>query len=469
MKKLSWFDKTLYGIGNLSNGAILQGLTSYLVFFGTTILGVPGTLIGTMVAVSVVWDAVSDPLIGHWSDYTKSQRFGGRRHLYMLVGMIGLAIFNAFLWSIQPEWTRLTKTILIFLNVILVKTFMTSFATPYNALGGELTYDYHERTSVQSYRTIFFTLGLAFTTVGGMFFYFRPTVTYVYGQLNPEAYRMLGFSLSVIALICGLITFLGTFKHIPSLPTAPENRKSKGLKALGNEFRAIFNNYNYLMVAGAYLSANLASALTGSIGLHVFTYTFDMDSRAIGVLFGTIFLLSILSQPFWIEATKRYDKKNGALLAVGISFVGALLFLFFVLNRHMVTRNDLWLLLYAIPTGVGVGGLITLPFSMIADTVDEEEMMTGHRSEGLYYGGLTFSYKISQSVAIFLVGILLDLAGFDSGSGTQGNTTVLVLGLVVAIGTIVALIGAWHFYQRYELTKEKVDAIKAMLDQEMIS
>lgn len=462
MRTIKRRDKFIYGLGNLSNGVILQALTTYLVFFGTSILGVSGTVIGLMVSVSVIWDAISDPLIGHLSDYTTNKRFG-RRHLYMIVGTLGLAFFNALLWSIQSQWSNLSKTILIFVMVILVKTFMTVFVTPYNALGGELSTDYHERTSIQAYRTVFFIMGLAFTTVAGMFLYFKPTVDYPKGQLNPQAYQSLGISISVIILVSSLLAVFGTLKYIPQLPKAVKEKQARGLAALIQEFKSIFANKNYLCVSGAYLSGNISTAILGAIGLHVFTYTFGMTNIGIGVIFGTIFACSMLSQGFWLWITKLYDKKDGALLAVGIAMLGSIIFLVLVLNKEIVVNQYLWLLCYAIPVGTGFGGLVTLPFSMIADTVDEEEVATGHRSEGLYYGGLTFSYKMSQSVAIVLVGIILDVARFDAAATVQEEMTVIVLGLVVAIGAILALLGSAFFYLKYDLTKAKVDAIKAQL------
>ena len=463
MKAIRKQDKLIYGLGNLSNGVILQALTTYLVFFGTSILGVSGTVIGIMVSVSVIWDALSDPLIGYISDNTRNKLFG-RRHLYMIIGTVGLAFFNGFLWSIQSDWQGITKTVMIFVSVILVKTFMTVFVTPYNALGGELSSDYHERTSIQAYRTVFFTIGLAFTTVAGMFFYFKPTTEYPKGQLNPQAYQSLGISISVIILICSLLAVLGTLKYIPQLPKAVKEKEAKGLGPLIQEFKGIFLNKNYLYVSGAYLSANISTAILGAIGLHVFTYTFAMTNIGIGVIFGTMFACSILSQAFWLWITKLYDKKDGALMAVGIALLASVIFLILVLYKELVIDQYLWLILYAVPAGVGIGGLITLPFSMIADTVDEEEVITGHRSEGLYYGGLTFSYKMSQSLAIVIVGIILDLARFDASATVQEEVTLIVLGLVVAVGALVSLLAAGYFYLKYDLTKAKVEAIKAQLN-----
>jgi len=463
MKVLRRVDKFLYGIGNISAGVTIQALTTYLVFFGTTILGVSGSLVGAVVAVSVAWDAISDPLIGHFSDYTHSKRFG-RRHLYMISGTIGLAFFNGILWFIQPYWSNLTKSILLFVIIILVKSFITVLLTPYIALGAELSSDYHERTSIQAYRTVFFLIGLAFSTVAGMFFYFNPTPEYPVGQLNPAAYQKLGLTISVIVLICSLTAALSTWRFIPSLPKAPIIEEKHQFRVMFKEFRSLFDNRDYLSVTGAYLSANISSAILGAIGLHVFTYTFHMDNIGIGVIFGGIFGLAILSQGFWISHTKRYDKRNGALLATMISLTGAVAFLLMVGIKETVVHNYLLLLIYVIPSGIGMGGLITLPFSMIADTVDQEEVTTGKRSEGLYFGGLTFSYKISQSVAIFIVGIILDLAGFNPDLQQQTEVTQIILGLVIALGSIGALLSTYWFYKKYTLSKEKVDIIKRQIE-----
>lgn len=452
-------DKIIYALGNLSNGIVLQALTTYLVFFGTSILGISGTLIGLMIGISVVWDALSDPLVGHMSDFTTSKRFG-RRHQYMIVGALGLTLFNGLLWSIDVEWSTGTKAIMLFVIILLLKTFMTIFVTPYNALGGELSDDYYERTSIQAYRTVFFTSGLAFTTVAGMILYFKPSQAYPVGQLNPIAYRNLGLTISVIIIVCAGLAIYGTFKFIGELP---KNTKPSTVNRLGDlikEFKGLFNNKNYLYVAGAYLSANIATAIFGAVGLHLFTYTFRMSNVDIGVLFAFVFGGCILSQGFWITIAKKRDKKSAAILAVRISLIGAMLMIALVIYKEVVAEHFWMLVLYGIPTGIGLGGLITLPFSMIADTVDEEELKTSYRFEGLFYGGLTFSYKISQSIAILLVGIILDLLGFEAALEVQSETTQIGLGVLVVVGSIVALLGALHFYKKYGLTKERSDEIK---------
>lgn len=95
-------DKINYGIGNLSVGIAMQVVGTYLVFFSTVILGIPGYLVGLAVGISVFWDAITDPLMGYASDITQSKRFG-RRHLYLLVGSFGIALTILVMWIIPTH------------------------------------------------------------------------------------------------------------------------------------------------------------------------------------------------------------------------------------------------------------------------------------------------------------------------------------------------------------------------------
>ena len=453
--------KTLYGVGNFANGVTLQALTSYLIFFATSILGISGTVVGLIVSISVVWDAISDLLTGYLSDRTPGKL--GKRHPYMLVGTLGLALVNGLIWRIDGDLPSGLKVGLLFAGVMLIKTMMTVFVTPYNALGSELSKDYYERASIQAYRTVFFTLGLAFTTVAGMIFYFKPSSAYPVGQLNPASYSLLGGHMAMIVLVSGLVATFSTW-HKKQFYKPSMNRKKKLKEVIVQEMSAFFGNRNYLYVSGAYLSANIASAILGAIGLHVFTYTFAMNNVEIGSVFGVIFGLSVLSQTYYLRLTRLHGKKPAALKAVRMALISSLIFLVLVFLREQVMAHFWLLFSYAVPAGIGVGGLITLPFAMVSDTVDEEELSTGVRSEGLYFGGLTFAYKISQSLAIFLVGIILDLIGFNGDIAIQSQMTSYAMGLVVGIGTLFALLGARYFYHKYRLTRDEVEQVKAALE-----
>lgn len=104
-----------------------------------------------------------------------------------------------------------------------------------------------------------------------------------------------------------------------------------------------------------------------------------------------------------------------------------------------------------------------LPPSMIADTIDYEEQEKGFRSEGIYFGALTFGYKIIQSLVLFVVGVLLDLIKFDSGLSSQTTYTSIMLGIILCIGSLVAFFAGYLFLKKYTLTKDIIEKIQKNL------
>lgn len=453
-------DKIGYGIGNLSVGVAMQVVGTYLVFFSTVILGIPGYLVGLAVGFSVFWDAITDPVMGYISDITKSKRFG-RRHLYLIIGSLGVAVTLTLMWIIPSSLNTNIKFILLFIDIILFKTFITIYVTPYTALGAELSSDYHERTSIQSIKTIFFLLGLAFVSVAGLYLFFQPTIEYLHGQLNPDSYRNIGYTSAIIVLITSFICLWNTKKYIPKLNRIQSiENKGNNINLFIDSLKSTIKNKAFRAVALCYLFNNLASAFLSNIGLHVFTYTFVLSSQQIALVLGLQFLMSIISQPIWMIIASKYDKKPSMIFGLIISFIAGILFLLLVLFRTNVLSNIFYFIPYALVAGFGTGALFTLPLSMVADTIDYDELNRGYRFEGFYFGSLTLYYKMSQAIAIFFIGILLDLIRFDSSLTFQSNFTLISLGLILSFGTMISFILSYLSLRMYDLNKDRVIEIQ---------
>ena len=115
-RKIPLLDKIAYGSGNFSTGVANQVIGTYLVFYCTAILGIPGSFVGLAVSISIIWDAITDPLMGYFSDITHSKIFG-RRHQYLLIGGIGLGLTNYFLWNISSGLSTYVKFTVIFILI----------------------------------------------------------------------------------------------------------------------------------------------------------------------------------------------------------------------------------------------------------------------------------------------------------------------------------------------------------------
>ncbi|MCK9252194.1 MAG: MFS transporter [Clostridiales bacterium] len=467
LQNIPLLDKIGYGVNDMGIGVIYQVVAAYLVFYATSILMIPGSLVGLVVSISVIWDGVTDPFMGYLSDQTKTRHFG-RRHPYIIIGGLGTAAVNLLLWTIHPELSLIVKFVWLFAVIILLKTFTTICSTPYTALGAELSVDYHERTLIQGIRTIFFLSGFLLATVGGMALFFTETALYPQGQLNPAAYREIGVAASVLVFLCSAITVLATRKYIRVLPQ--ENGSAQtilpGARSLTGRLRDALNNKPFRCVVVGYLFTNVATAFASTLGLHVFTYTFGMDNQAIAIIFGSLFIVSILSQPAWVVITRRIDKRPAVILGIGLASAGCVLLLLLVFLRESVGSNALAMLPFSILTGFGIGGLSSIPASMVADTIDLEEAESGIRSEGVFYGSMTLVYKIAQSAAILVLGILLDVIGFDASLAEQSRTTVLALGLMLSVGGLLSFQMARLAYRHYTLTQAKLMQIRSQMTAE---
>lgn len=447
-----------YGLGNFGFGLVFQIVATYFVFYATAVLGISGTVIGMIIGIGVVWDAVSDPIMGYISDFTANRRFG-RRHLYLWIGGLSIFLTNLILWNLSANMPAWLLLVAMATTLLLLKTAMTIYGTPYSALGAEITHDHAERTKVQSIRMICFMLGIFFATAVGMLWFFRATPEYPMGQLNPQGYKFMSLVTSAIVLGTSLISILSTKHLIPYLNQRVVVTESASLKSFFLQLFSAYRHDNLRAVVLGYLFTNLASALLSTIGLHVYTYTFKMTSTTIALFAGGQLLLGVCSQPFWLWLNRHRDKAASIRFGLTLSIIASLYFIVCVLFKATLV-NHLWLLVpFIIMGGVGSGGLFTLPQAMVADAVDENALNTGKRQEGIYYGTMTLTYKLSQSIAILLIGIVVDLVGFNSNLAVQSNFTTASLGLFLGIGNLIAFLGAMFFYSQYRITRSRLSEI----------
>lgn len=459
-RKIPFSDKLGYGLGNFSTGVGMQVVNVFLLLYCTDILRIPASFVGIALSLGVVWDAVTDPAMGFISDKTKSRRFG-RRHLYLLIGGIGIGITNFIFWNIDTALPTSVKFTIVLIDLLAIKTFMTIYVTPYTALGAELSNDFNERTAIQSIKTVFFLVGLAFVSVVGMSLFFKPTADYPHGQLNPSAYGNMGLFTSMIIIIFAVLCYFLTKKYIPYLIIPEEsNVKRSWASELSASFKQIFVNKSFLYVAMAYMFINTASGILTNTGLHVFTYTFAMNSNQISIILAVQLVVSIISQPAWTLISKKIDKKPAMNLGIILCLIASLIFLLMVFFKDLIRGSVTFFIPFAILGGFGTGGLFTLPLSMVADVIDVDELHTGKRTEGSYYGSLTLLYKMSQSFTLLILGFVLDAINFKQGSHVQTDSTVVILGITVASSLIITFALAFLSLRRYKLNRSTVEDIQ---------
>lgn len=467
MKKLGVLTKTVYGFGNLGYGTISQTLNSFIMFFGTSVLGISGSLVGFAVAISTLWDGVSDPIIGYLSDSSKNV-FLGKRINYMFISSFAMAISNMLLWIIPITLPMWAKFVWFLLSLLMIETACTLFATPYFALGVDIAPDYCDQSSLQGFKTVFFIIGMIMPSILMMFF--MPASGGDGQQFLQSGYINIAMATSILCLFTSLVSSLGTVKAFRQSPIVEirRHKKEQFIKIL-KKFFTIMKSRNFSSVIIGYSIALLSSAFLISVGMHLFTYAYHFNTTQIPILMAVLLVSAILSQPVWVFLSNRTDKKSALKISMAVLLCGIGLTVITFMFRQFVENNLLFYL--CVPCificGFGTGSLYSLPISMFADVLTLDKITTGQNNSATYSGFLTVSYNIANSIALLIIGVLLDLIKFDSTQPVQPLSVQNGLGAIVFVGCALAISISILFFSRYNL--KRTDILKAQMNYEFIS
>ena len=461
-KKLPWFAKLCYGVGGLGYNSMSQTLGNFVMFFGTSIMGIPGTLVGLAVAISSLWDGVSDPLVGYLSDNTRNKYFG-RRLGYMFFGCILIACLNVFLWSMPRQFSNGGKFAWLLIFLLAIETSCTFFSTPFSALAIDLAPDYNEQSKMQGFKTVFNIVGMILPSI--MLYFFMPSISLgVQTEHSQRGYLNIAYVNSLLVVICGMIAIFGTIKYVRRQNNYLHISKQKFSfsKLLGGYFEVI-KKPNFRAVILGYAMATVASAFLMSVGMHLFTYCYHFSSSQISVMLIALFGGAILSQPLWVSMAKKYDKKKALIIALSVILLGIGLTLLTFLFRDYFQPNVMfWCVLPCIMTcGVGLGAMYSLPMSMYADVVTLEMYKTGQNNAGSYTGYYTFTYNLANSISLLVIGLMLDFIKFDSTQPVQAMSVQNGLGIIVFCGCSIALALSILIFSKFSIKRS--DVLKTQL------
>lgn len=463
--------KFFYGLGEVGEGVKTAALETFLFFYYVQVIGLSGSLAGLALMAALLADAITDPMVGTWSDRTKTSL--GRRHPFLYAAPIPLAICLYLLFS-PPEGSQLFLSIWLMIFTIAARFAMTFYFIPHMALGAELTDNYKERIALGGYRTLFGYIGrisvlaLAF----GIFFVDRPG--YPNGQFDPSAYSSLALAAGLIVIVSVFISALGTQK--PALFTramkrpvvtghgAPFRTLSKAMRT--PSFRAMFIS---LIIMYLYNGVQFALAL------HLNTYFWELPPQTIQfVLYANIagYLVGI---PLVLLLSGMLDKKAAYIVGV----IGSVLFSSGPVIMRLcgiMPPNGEEILPYILSAAMFCSGFIgTIPVvlssAMLADLSDEHDWKYGTRSEGLFFGVNAFCRKASLGLGGAVAGILIDILRFPTQAlpGTVPDVTLTRFGIVYAPVMLTVLFLGLTFMRSYNLSKQRHSEILKDINQRRFS
>ena len=519
-EKLNFTTKLAYGSGDMGPAIAANVLAFFLLYFFTNVAGLPAGLAGSILAIGKIGDAINDPIAGILSDRTRTR--WGRRIPWMLFGSIPFGIFFFLQW-IVPKFSEDpgANNWYLFVYYVLIATLFnlayTAVNLPYTALTPELTQDYNERTSLNSFRFAFsiggsilslvlaqiifaaypddpqkqyIVLGLVCTLisiVALLWCTFRIQERGGSPILQKPAKKILGFILctagaagivfgiakvingtgiNVVGIVCVLfgLQFIGfgftlifakNEAHLNSPEAIAAKNSSNDIPSipLKEQLKVAFANKAFLYVIGIYLCSWMGVQLTASILIYYVVSWMRMDEAAFPTVAIAVQGTALVMLFFWKFVSDKLGKKVVYYLGMSVWIVAQAAL--FIIQPGQTTI----LYIGAIAAGFGVSVAYLIPWSMIPDVIELDELNTGQRREGIFYSFMVLLQKIGLALAIFLVGQALEFSGFvaripGEAIPIQPDSALFAIRVAIApLPTLFLIVGLILTYF-YPITKE---------------
>ena len=464
--RISFPHKVVYGIGAFVNNLLAAAIGGMVIVLNLG-LGMDPALVGLLGALPRLTDAITDPLMGYISDHTRSK--WGRRRPYIFGGAIAAGAVFIVLWML-PEGQSETFYFGYFLaGSVLFYLAYTIFATPWVALGYELTPDYHERTRLMGVQNF---IGQLAYVVSPWFLWVMTNEAWFDDQV--EGARGLAVIVGVAAACLGVLPAIflrERYKHIaeeapePEATTSAESGLTRNIKGFLGGMKETVSSRSFLKLCLATFLVFNGFILISSFQFYVIIYYVFGGDQALGAEYagyagsvGAVSTFIVIFIVTWLGT--HIGKRKAFFVSTGISMLG------YALKWFCYSPEHPWLVLLPAPLmAFGLGGLFTLMPSMIADVVDEDELQTHERREGMFGSIFWWVVKLGMAAALAGGGFLLNATGFDVAlEGNQSAQAITLMRIFDAfIPVLTSAIAIWAVWS-YKITEDTARDVREQLE-----
>ncbi len=400
-----------HAFGSVAYGVKDNGFGVLLMLYYNQVLGLDAGVVGLILLCALLLDALVDPLVGYFSDRTRTRI--GKRHPWLYAAILPMAFAWTMLWY-PPKGEGMGLYLYLFGFAFLMRASISCYEVPALSVVPALTADYDERTSLTRWRVLFAWAGGLVTLVLAFAVFLVPEPGYPVGQLNVNGYHRYGIFGACAMIIATLVSTLTTHKRLAHWPEPQP--KSLPLRETLAQIRETLSNRAYLILLGSTFFTFASHGLNLSISAYLLTYFWEMPQKGF-IAYSASLFAGVLCAFLLLGALQgRMEKKTGALyssllaLGVGLTPYGLRALGLFPEN------GTPWLIpmlfsLIALASGL-VTMAMTLGQSMGADIVEQSQEVTGRRSEGLFFAGFFFIQKCTTGVGLALSGLIISLSGF---------------------------------------------------------
>jgi sugar (glycoside-pentoside-hexuronide) transporter len=431
--------KSVYALGDFTLNAALSSLTIvYAQYFLVQIADVRAVLAGAIPLIGRTVDAFFDPLMGRISDQTKWAM--GRRRPWFLLGALPYGVFFALMWA-DPPLAGFARFAYYAAAYTLMNLAMSVLTVPYLAIQPEMALAYDERTSLNTYRTIGSMFGILAAVA------LKPVAQSFGG--DAAGFALAGAIYGVLIAVPWIPVFLATFER-PSFRDRPSE------SGLLDSIRFTFRHPTFMRLTWIYILGRIAMDLAGTL-LVLYVSFWLLRPDDFEPVMGLFLFGVIVGLPIWLRVARGRDK-------AAIFVTGSIWWLVLSLGLAFFTpESPRWLMFAYVPlVGFGFAVVDVMPWSMLGEVIDEDDLLSGERREGLYNGMFGFLRKLGGAVGVFLVLGLLDLLGYEKGA-QQNETARQAIRWMTAGAPVAFLLVAILLAREYPLTRAKHAEILAQL------
>ena len=440
----SFLARCAYGFADIYGGGAFVIIGTFFTVFLTKALGMPPALAGSIPLIGKIWDAVTDPVMGNITDRTQS-RFGPKR-FYLLIGSIISAITFVLMWVPLPNAEMWLKYIFYMLMYMLFSTGFTIVMVPYNALLPDMVDDYTVRSRFTSVR-------MAFSAFGNIIAAGVSTLL-ITDNTDSGRYLLVALIFAAIFCIAILLSFFGTW----------EKRKPVVKASLKESFVQSFTTYksrSFKLFIAIFIFGQAATDFVTGLAVY---YVDDVLNAYGGgrftYLMGVILISQFIGMLIFNPIMAKTNKKMPILIGFPVRIVATLAMLLF---SHEGANFTVILALTFI-IGLGMAGSSTTIYAILADMADVDELITSINRPGICSGMATFIRKICAGLSIFIIGLLLDLVGYDeviaAAGGRQAAATQSGIAYIYIFVPIVFCLVTLYFTRRFPMNKAEFDVVR---------
>lgn len=430
--------KFSYGILDLGQNAFLNIVGFYFLFYMTDHGGIPPVLAGFTLLIGKIWDAVTDPVVGHWSDRSVSPM--GRRRPFILAGTLTLGFFLTAMFSVPRVLGTGGAFLYVTFFYMLASTSFTLMNIPYQAMLPELVTDFDERTSVIAWRMAFAVIG-TFAGAGA--------VTPLVELFGSSGWSGASAVIGALVTVTGLITVV--FIKEPLRRTKAENL------SLFKSLKHVLFLKPFLLALFPWVLFNLGVAVVQASLVYFFTYLIgDASLFQPGIL--ALLVFALLSIPLYAALSKKIDKKGSYITGMVVMSVFLIAFAFATPALPLASC-----IVVMAAAGIGLGAHYVMPHSILPDVIEWDSVETGERREGIFTSVWTFTVKAGQALALGITGAVLQFSGYVPDVEQSEKALAGIQVLVGVIPVIIIFAGililrhypiSREFYKNHVLTKE---------------